>query len=205
MTQQGPGAPATAGEMRMLGRTGIEVSAVGLGTWAIGSGWGDQNEKDSVAAIHRALDLGCRFLDTAQVYGKGRSERLIARVLKERGQRVPVATKVPPKDYIWETVPGTPMRAKFPAQYLIERCEQSLRNLATDRLDVYQLHTWSPEWNDETEWYETMLKLREQGKIRAIGVSVLDTHPDSANGAIIAGRIDSVQLVYKLSESGCAD
>jgi aryl-alcohol dehydrogenase-like predicted oxidoreductase len=196
MTQEGSG--AQAGEMRMLGRTGIETSAVGLGTWAIGSGWGDQNEKDSVAAIHRALDLGCRFLDTAQVYGEGRSERLIAQVFKDRGQRLPVATKVPPKDYIWEVDPGTPMRAKFPAQYLIERCEQSLRNLQTDRLDVYQLHTWSADWNDETEWHETMLKLREQGKIRAIGVSVLDTHPDSANGAIVAGRVDSVQLVYNI-------
>jgi aryl-alcohol dehydrogenase-like predicted oxidoreductase len=197
MTQEGSG--AQAGEMRTLGQTGIETSAVGLGTWAIGSGWGDQNEKDSVAAIHRALDLGCRFLDTAQVYGEGRSERLIAQVFKDRGQRVPVATKVPPKDYIWEkTAPGTPMREKFPAQYLIERCEQSLRNLATDCLDVYQLHMWSAEWNDETEWYETMLKLREQGKINAIGLSLLDTHPDSANGVIVAGRVDSVQLVYNI-------
>ena len=198
MTQEGTGTPAT-GEMRTLGQTGIETSAVGLGTWAIGAAWGSQNEKDSVAAIQRALDLGCRFIDTAQVYGEGRSERLIARVFKDRGQRVPVATKVPPKDYIWEkTAPGTLMREKFPAQYLIERCEQSLRNLATDCLDVYQLHTWSAEWNDETEWYETMLKLREQGKIRAIGVSVLDTQPDSANGVIVAGRVDSVQLVYNI-------
>ena len=87
MTQEGSG--AQAGEMRTLGRTGIETSAVGLGTWAIGSGWGSQNDKDSVAAIHRALDLGCRFLDTAQVYGEGRSERLIARVFKDRGERLP--------------------------------------------------------------------------------------------------------------------
>jgi aryl-alcohol dehydrogenase-like predicted oxidoreductase len=185
--------------MRTFGRTGIETSAVGLGTWAIGAAWGHQSEEDSITAIQRALDLGCRFIDTAQVYGEGRSERLIARVFKDRGQRVPVATKVPPMDRVWEkTAPGTPMRAKFPAQYLIERCEQSLRNLATDCLDVYQLHTWSAEWNDETEWYETMLKLRKQGKIRAIGVSVLDTHPASANGIIVAGRVDSVQLVYNI-------
>lgn len=197
MTQEASGTQA-AGQMRPLGRTGIEVSAVGLGTWAIGSGWGSQSEEDSVAAIHRALDLGCRFLDTAQVYGEGRSERLIASVFKDRGQRVPVATKVPPLDRLWDVEQGTPMRAKFPARYLIERCEESLRNLQTDCLDVYQLHTWSPEWNDETEWYETMLKLREQGKIRAIGVSVLDTQPDSANGAIAAGRVDSIQLVYNI-------
>src|SRR5690242_294944 len=100
MTQEGTETPA-AGEMRMLGRTGIETSAVGLGTWAIGAEWGSQNDADSIAAIHHALDLGCRFLDTAQVYGEGRSERLIARVFKERGQRVPVATKVPPMDRVW--------------------------------------------------------------------------------------------------------
>ena len=198
MAQEGSGGQTPAGEMRTLGRTAIETSAVGLGTWAIGSGWGDQNDKHSVAAIHRALDLGCRFLDTAQVYGEGRSERLIAQVFKDRGERLPVATKVPPQDYVWETEPGTPMRAKFPAQYLIERCEWSLRNLATDCLDVYQLHTWSAEWTDEIEWYETMLNLREQGKIRAIGVSVLDTQPDSANGVIVAGRVDTVQLVYNI-------
>jgi aryl-alcohol dehydrogenase-like predicted oxidoreductase len=197
MAQEGSG--VQAGETRPLGRTGIETSAVGLGTWAIGAAWGHQSDDDSIAAVHRALDLGCRFLDTAQVYGEGRSERLIARVFKDRGERAPVATKVPPIDRVWEkTAPGTPMRAKFPAQYLIDRCELSLRNLATDCLDVYQLHMWSAEWNDETEWYETMLKLREQGKIRAIGVSTLDTRPDSANGIIVAGRVDSVQLVYNV-------
>ena len=100
MTQEGSG--AQAGEMRVLGRTGIETSAVGLGTWAIGAAWGSQDENDSVAAIQRALDLGCRFIDTAQVYGEGRSERLIARVFKDRGQRAPVATKVPPMDRVWE-------------------------------------------------------------------------------------------------------
>jgi len=74
-------------------------------------------------------------------------------------------------DRDWVTVPGqTKIRDKFPRQYLIDRCEESLRNLETDCLDVYQLHVWCPSWNDETEWYEAMLMLREQGKIRGIGI-----------------------------------
>ncbi|GAC1447708.1 MAG: aldo/keto reductase [Ktedonobacterales bacterium] len=195
-----------AGSTRTLGRTGIEVSSVGIGTWAMGAMWGQQNEADSIHALHRALDLGCHLIDTAQVYGNGRSERLIARVFRERGERVPVATKVPPKDGIWETQPGvTQIRDKFPAQYLIDRCEVSLRHLETDCLDVYQLHTWCASWNDETEWYEALVKLRDQGKIRAIGISVTDAAPTQANGTIQAGRVDTIQLIYNLLDQRPAD
>jgi aryl-alcohol dehydrogenase-like predicted oxidoreductase len=167
----------------------------------MGSQWGTQPDQESIAALHRALDLGCRLLDTAQVYGDGRSEQLIGRVLKERRERVPVATKVPPMDGNWETIPGiTNIREKFPAHYLVERCEVSLRNLQVDCVDVYQLHTWCSGWNNETEWYEAMLKLKEQGKIKAIGISVSDHRPDEANGAIAAGRVDSIQVIYNLLE-----
>lgn len=186
---------------RQLGRTGIEVSSVGIGTWAMGSQWGAQADQESIAALHRALDLGCQLLDTAQVYGDGRSEQLIGRVLKERGEQVPVATKVPPMDGNWETIPGvTAIRDKFPAHYLIERCEVSLRNLQVECVDIYQLHTWCSGWNNETEWYEAMLKLREQGKIKAIGISVSDHRPNEANGTITAGRVDSIQVIYNLLE-----
>ena len=192
---------STYSALRQLGHTGIEVSSVGIGTWAIGAGWGAQQDQESIAALNRALDLGCRLLDTAQAYGDGRSEQLIGRVLKERGEHVPVATKVPPMDGNWETIPGvTDIREKFPAHYLIERCEMSLRNLQMDCVDVYQLHTWCPSWNDETEWYEAMLKLKEQGKIKAIGISVSDDRPDEANGTIAAGRVDSIQVIYNLLE-----
>jgi aryl-alcohol dehydrogenase-like predicted oxidoreductase len=118
---------------RHLGSTDIEVSSVGIGTWAMGAGWGTQEDQQSIATLHRALDLGCRLIDTAQVYGDGRSEQLIGRVLKERSEHVPVATKVPPMDGNWDTIPGvTNIREKFPAHYLIERCEMSLRNLEVD-------------------------------------------------------------------------
>jgi len=192
---------STSSALRQLGHTGIEVSSVGIGTWAMGAEWGTQEDQESIATLNHALDLGCRLLDTAQAYGNGRSERLIGRVLKERGELVPVATKVPPMDGIWETLPGiTPIRDKFPARYLIERCEMSLCNLQLDCIDVYQLHTWCPSWNRETEWYEAMLSLKGQGKIKAIGISVNDHRPDEANGTIEAGRVDSIQVIYNLLE-----
>jgi aryl-alcohol dehydrogenase-like predicted oxidoreductase len=198
-------APGSLGEMRALGHTGIQVSAVGQGTWAMGAKWGPTDDQQSMRTLHHALDLGCRFIDTAQEYGDGRSEQLIGRVFRERGERVPVGTKVPPIDMLWETTPGvTQIREKFPAQYLIERCEVSLRNLGVDCLDVYYLHTWCPSWNEETEWYEAMQRLRDQGKIKGIGISVSDARPAEANGSIEAGRVDVVQLIYNMLDQRAA-
>ena len=198
-------APGALGQMRPLGSTGIQVSAVGLGTWAMGAQWGPQEDQESLRTLHHALDLGCQFLDTAQEYGNGRSEQLIGRVFQERGTRVPVGTKVPPIDMNWETTPGvTKIDEKFPAQYIIDRCEGSLRNLRVDCLDVYFLHTWSPSWNEETEWYEAMLKLRDQGKIKGIGISVSDARPAEANGSIQAGRVDVVQVIYNILDQRAA-
>ncbi|MFQ5946654.1 MAG: aldo/keto reductase [Anaerolineae bacterium] len=188
-------------EYRTLGRTGISISEIGFGAWAIGGEmWGPQDDRDSVAALHRALDLGCTFLDTAQVYGDGHSERLIARVLKERpdGDRVTVGTKVPPKNRNWRPRPGTPISEAFPSDYIIERCEISLQNLETDTLDLYQLHTWCPTWDEETEWYEAMVRLQEAGKIRFIGISVSGDRPGEANSQLEAGRVDSVQVIYSI-------
>ncbi len=188
-------------ENRTLGRTGIEVSEIGFGAWAIGGEmWGPQNDRESVAALHRALDLGCTFFDTAQVYGDGHSERLIAKVLKERGARdqVTVATKVPPKNRIWRPRPGTPISEAFPPDYIRERCEISLETLETDTLDLYQLHTWCPAWDGETDWYEAMVQLQEAGKIRFVGISVSGDRPGEANSHLEAGRVDSVQVIYNI-------
>lgn len=186
-------------QYRTLGRTGIKVSEVGFGAWAIGvKNWGQQDDRDSIAALHKALDMGCTFIDTAQVYGNGHSERLIARVFKERGERVTVSTKIPPKNDIWGPQPGTDIRDAFPADWLIERCEMSLRNLETETIDIYQLHTWCPTWDKETEWYEALVKLREQGKIRYIGISVSDHRPWEANPQIKAGRVDTIQVIYNI-------
>src|SRR5206468_11817172 len=108
---------------RTFGKTGWKVSEIGFGAWAIGGSWGPQSDNDSVAALNRALDLDCNFIDTAQGYGDGKSERVIARVLRERkGERIYVATKIPPKSPgAWPPSPYDRAEDRFPEAYLRER------------------------------------------------------------------------------------
>src|SRR5687768_3865158 len=119
---------------RAFGRTGWRVSEIGFGAWAIGGSWGPQDDNDSVAALNRALDLGVNFIDTAQGYGDGKSERVIAQVLKSRqsraGAQVYVATKIPPTPAgAWPPSPYDRAEERYPEYYLRERLERSLRDL----------------------------------------------------------------------------
>src|SRR5437016_7921907 len=115
---------------RTFGRLGWKVSEIGFGAWAIGGSWGTQRDDESVAALNRALDLGCNFIDTAQGYGNGRSERTIAQVLHQRkGERIYVATKIPPAPGNWPPSPYDRIEERYPESYLRERLERSLRDL----------------------------------------------------------------------------
>src|SRR5437016_12440914 len=118
---------------RVLGKTGFNVSEVSFGAWAIGGSWGETSDDESLAALHRAIDAGVNFIDTADVYGNGRSERLIARLRKERKEEIVVATKAG-RRLPRQTVEG------YTRQNLTGWIEDSLRNLSTDSLDLVQLH-----------------------------------------------------------------
>ena len=124
---------------RTLGRTGLSVSEIGFGAWAIGGGWGPQAEQDSLDALHKAIDLGVNFIDTAAGYGNGKSERLIAQVLSSRPEKVLVATKTPPLPGNWPPSPYDLAEERYPAAYLRANVEERLRNLQTDCLDLLQL------------------------------------------------------------------
>lgn len=195
-------------EHRILGRTVLKISEVSFGAWAIGkSMWGEQEDDVSIAALHKALDLGVNFIDTAQVYGNGHSEQLIAKVLKERGEKgkITVATKVPPKNHQWPANGKVPLEKAFPKEYVISRAELSLKALNTDCIDIYQLHVWSDGWVDQTEWYEGMQKLKEQGKIRFIGVSINDHAPDDALKLVESGMMDTIQVIYNVFDQSPED
>jgi aryl-alcohol dehydrogenase-like predicted oxidoreductase len=142
--------------------------------------------------------MGCGLIDTAALYGNGRAERLIAQAFKEHGQRVTTVTKIFPKNYHWAPAPGTPIAEIYPAEHIIAQSEASLRRLETDCLDAVLFQTWCPAWSEETEWYETMLKLRDQGKIRTFGISVSDHRDDDANGVIRAGLVDIIEAPYSI-------
>lgn len=187
---------------RAFGKLGWKFSEIGFGAWAIGGDmWGQQDDTASILALHKALDLGVNFIDTAQGYGKGHSEELIGKVLKDRKEKMFVATKVPPKPgHPWPPPEDANPDEIFPASYIIEECEKSLKRLQRDYIDIYQFHTWATAFNVEGEWSEAMATLKQQGKIRAAGVSVPDKTPDNVIGALALGTIDSVQVIYNIFE-----
>lgn len=186
-------------EHRRFGRTGVQVPEIGFGAWGIGKGWwGEADDTLSVRALVRALELGVTFIDTAYAYGNGHSERLIARAFREARRRVFVATKVPLKSADWPPKPGTTARQAFPADWIVTHTEQSLQHLGAECLDLQQLHVWRDEWLGEPEWQEAVHRLKQQGKIRFFGVSIMDHQPDSALELVKSGLVDTVQVIYNI-------
>ncbi len=189
---------------RRLGRTGHEVSEIGFGAWGLGgSMWLGVEDDEGKRALNRALDLGVDFVDTALVYGDGHSERLIAEVLRERGGRdgVTLATKIPPKDYDWPAKAMTLLEDAFPASWVVECVEESLRNLRVDALDVEQFHVWHDAWIESPEWNRTraaMERLRKEGKVRHWGVSVNDHAPETALALLGDPLLESAQVIYNV-------
>lgn len=187
---------------RTFGRLGWQVSEIGFGAWALGGSWGPQDDSESVAALHAALDLGCNFIDTALAYGNGRSERVIARVLRERsgGDRIYVATKIPPAPGAWPPGPRDLITERFPAAYLRAEVEECLRNLQTDCLDLLQLHTWTRAWNRDPSALETLRELQREGKILGIGISTPEPDQNALNDLMRDGWLDAVQVIYNIFE-----
>jgi aryl-alcohol dehydrogenase-like predicted oxidoreductase len=187
---------------RTLGRTGLKVSEIGFGAWAIGGSWGEQSEDDSLAALRKSLDLGLNFIDTAAGYGNGKSEQLIARVLKEHGNRdqVVVATKTPPAPGSWPPSPYCRAEERFGEKYLRENVEERLKNLDTDRIDVLQLHTWTRAWNENALPLQTLEKLRKEGKVRFFGLSTPEHDQNCVVELMQHGLLDVVQVIYNIFE-----
>lgn len=177
-------------EYRTLGRTGWNISAIGFGAWGIGGdAWGATSDKSSLAALHRALDLGVNFIDTADVYGDGHSERLIAQVRKERSEQMIVATKAGRRL-------NPHVAAGFTRENLTGFVERSLRNLETEALDLLQLHCPPSEVYEMPEVFAILDDLVQQGKLRFYGVSV--ERVDEALKALSYPNVQSVQIIFNL-------
>jgi len=185
---------------RQLGKTDIKISEVGLGTWQLsGDVWGKKTEAEYIQAIEVALDSDINYLDTALDYGNGYCEQVIGKALQGNSSVV-ISSKIPPQCDDWSPKPQSKIEDYFSPDWIVNRCETSLKNLQRDCIDILFLHTWNLAWGHCTEWYEAMVKLQEQGKIRAIGISVGDRRASEANSHIEAGRLDVVQVVYNLLE-----
>ncbi len=191
---------------RTLGRTGLKISEIGYGAWGIGkSGWIGANDDESLQALNKAIDLGLNFIDTALGYGEGHSERLVGQIVRERSEQIYVSTKVPPKNRIWPAPAGVTADEAFPADYVIDCTEESLRNLGLDTIDVQQFHVWSDDWVQQGDWLEAVEKLKQQGKIRYFGVSINDHQPENAIKLIETGVVDTVQVIYNIFDQSPED
>lgn len=185
-------------EYRLLGKTGIRISAIGFGSWGMGGWWGPRDDRLSVQAIEKAVETGINFFDTALVYGDGHSENLLGKVLKKRRDQAIIATKIPPKNYQWPAQSQTPIKEAFPKKWMIECTQKSLQNLGMDYVDLQQLHVWTDAWLDSGEWQEGREELKKRGWVRSFGISINDHAPETALKIVASGKIDSVQVIYNL-------
>ncbi len=181
---------------RALGRTGWQISEVGFGAWAIGGSWGNVDDRDSMATLHRALDLGVNFFDTADVYGDGRSERLLARLKRERKEPFHIVTKAG-RRLSPHTADG------YNKTNLIAFVERSLQNLETDTLDLVQLHCPPTDVYYRPEVFAALDDLVKAGKLRHYGVSV--ERVEEALKAIEYPGVQSVQIIFNIVRQRPAD
>ena len=177
-------------DYRPLGRTGMSVSVISFGAWAIGGSWGAVDDEQSMRALHAAVDAGVNFIDTADVYGDGRSERLVARLRRERpGETIYVATKA-----------GRRLPVQTPAGYtrdnLVAWIDRSLRNLETDAIDLLQLHCPPTPVFSDPGVYGVLDGLVAAGKLRHYGVSV--ERVDEALAAVRWSGVKSVQMIFNM-------
>ena len=177
-------------EYRQLGRTDMKVSAISFGAWAIGGTWGPVRDEESMKSLHAAVDAGVNFVDTADVYGDGRSERLVARLRRERkGETIHVATKA-----------GRRLPEQTPEGYSRENLnawvDRSLKNLETDALDLLQLHCPHPKVYDMPEVFGSLDDMVAAGKIRHYGISV-ETVDEALRGIRNPG-VKTVQIIFNM-------
>ncbi len=192
-------------QYRVFGRTGWQVSEVGYGMWGM-AGWTGSEDEESYASLDHAIALGCNVFDTAWAYGDGHSERLLGATLKRhRGTQLYVATKIPPKNRKWPARPEYALDDVFPADYLREYTEKSLKNIGVSTLDLQQLHVWTDEWADDPRWQRALRSLKDEGLVRALGISINRWQPANVLRALDTGLIDAVQVVYNVFDQNPED
>ena len=192
-------------QYRTFGRTGWRVSEIGYGMWGM-AGWTGSDDEESRRSLDRAVALGCNFFDTAWAYGEGRSEQLLGELLKRHpDKRLYTATKIPPKNRKWPARAEDPLNDVFPADYIREYTEISLRNMDVPTVDLQQFHVWSDAWASDDAWQRAVASLKEEGLVRAIGISINRWQPTNVLKTLATDLIDSVQVVYNVFDQSPED
>jgi aryl-alcohol dehydrogenase-like predicted oxidoreductase len=190
---------------RQLARTGVEVSEIGFGCWTVGTTWwGDRPESEAVHLLHRARDLGITFFDTADTYGNGQGETILARAFGGQRDRIVIATKFG-YDFYTHAGPRSGQRElpqDFSPAFVRQALEESLRRLATDYVDIYQLHNPRMDAIQRDDLFAELDRLKDEGKIRAYGLALGPAIGGTEHGdeAMRARRVDTLQIIYNLLE-----
>jgi aryl-alcohol dehydrogenase-like predicted oxidoreductase len=170
------------------------------------AGWTGADDRESMAALHRSVALGCNFFDTAWAYGAGKSEQMLGDLLRaHRSQRLYTATKIPPKNLRWTGLAGIALEEVFPPDHIREYTYRSLENLGTSCIDLQQFHAWNDEWASDERWQRAVADLKREGVITAVGVSVNRWEPKNVLRTLETGLIDAVQVVYNIFEQAPED
>lgn len=192
-------------QYRTFGRTGWQVSEVGYGMWGL-AGWTGSDKAEVLRALQRSVELGCNFFDTAWGYAEGVSEQILGQLLKDNAdKKLYTATKIPPKNRIWPSKKGFSLNDVFPADYIVEYTEKSLKNLDVETIDLMQFHVWEDAWADQDEWKRAIEDLTRQGKVTAWGISVNRWEPDNCLETLRMGLIDGVQVIYNIFDQNPED
>jgi aryl-alcohol dehydrogenase-like predicted oxidoreductase len=192
-------------EYRRFGRTNWKVSEIGYGMWGL-AGWTGSEPDEYEKALGRSVELGCNFFDTAWGYGAGKSEQVLGRLLKKhKDKKLYAATKIPPKNFKWPSRPEYKLEECFPAQHIIEYTEKSLQNLSVERIDLQQFHVWEDAWASNDDWKRAIEKLKKEGKIQHIGISVNRWEPENVLETLKTGLIDAVQVIYNIFDQNPED
>ena len=190
---------------RRFGRTSWQVSEIGYGMWGL-AGWTGSEQSEVEKALELSTELGCNFYDTAWGYGEGRSEQILSGLMKRNNhKRLYAATKIPPKNFKWPSKPTYKLEECFPASHIIEYTEKSLKNLGVECIDLQQFHVWEDSWADHDDWKGAIEKLKKQGKIKHIGISVNRWEPNNVLNTLQTGLIDAVQVIYNIFDQAPED
>ncbi|HEV3374280.1 MAG TPA: aldo/keto reductase [Candidatus Acidoferrum sp.] len=190
---------------RRFGRTGWKVSEVGYGMWGM-AGWTGSQDVESLDSLQRSVDLGCNFFDTAWAYGNGHSEELLGKILRNNpGKKLYTATKIPPKNRRWPSRREFSLDESYPPDYIAEYLDKSLKNIGVETLDLIQFHTWEDGWLDDARLPRAIEKLRNGGKVRAVGISINRWEPGNGVRAVRDGVVDAVQVIYNIFDQNPED
>lgn len=194
---------------RKLGKTGLKVAEVGMGTWQLADDpemWVGADLKESLKSLYEYVEQGGNFIDTAWVYGytdnpvRHASEELIGKFLKESNKRkdLAIATKVAPKNWHWPAWKADKLSDCFTSKHIEKQVDDSLRSLDVDYIDLVQFHVWNDDWAKEEGWQKTVENIITSGKVRHWGISINDYQPSNCLKTLDTGLISTIQFIFNI-------